>query len=150
MAEESASTTTQAVAHDLRVVAGKLRRRLRQEASAGDLTESQRSVLMRLERHGPSTVTELALAEGVRSQSMGATVAALGEAGFVKGEPDPADGRRTILSLTPAARKTFKAVRAAREDWLLHAIQDGFSAAEQRQLAAGVALLKRLVGEETR
>jgi DNA-binding MarR family transcriptional regulator len=140
-----ASESAQALAVELRVVLSRLRRRLREEASAGDLSESQRAVLMRLERHEPSTVTELALALGVRSQSMGATVAALVEAGFVKGDPDPADGRRTILSLTPAARKTFKAVRAAREDWLLHAIEATCTPAEQRQLAAGVALLKRLV-----
>jgi len=141
----TAHEAAQALAVELRLLTSRLRRRLREEASAGDLTESQRAVLLRLERHEPSTVTELALALGVRSQSMGATVAALVDAGFVKGTPDPADGRRTILSLTAAARKTFKAVRAAREDWLLHAIEATYTPAEQRQVAAGVALLKRLV-----
>jgi DNA-binding MarR family transcriptional regulator len=147
MPSNSASdhASAQALAVELRVLLSRLRRRLREEASAGDLSESQRSVLLRLERHEPSSVTELAVALGVRSQSMGATVAALVEAGFVKGEPDPADGRRTILSLTPAARKTFKAVRTAREDWLLHAIEANYTPAEQRQLATGVALLQRLV-----
>lgn len=137
--------TAHALAVELRMVASQLRRRLRQEASAADWTESQRAVLLRLERHDGSTVTELALAEGVRSQSMGATVASLIDAGYVKGAPDPADGRRTLLSITPQTRKVFRQVRAAREDWLQHAIEGRFSAAEQKQLAGAVRLLQRLL-----
>ena len=129
----------------LRRLAPKLPPRLRQEASAAEWTESQRSVLLRLERHDGATVTELALAEGVRSQSMGATVASLIDTGYVKGSPDPADGRRTLLSITPQTRKVLRQVRAAREDWLQHAIEARYSAAEQKQLAAAVKLLKRLL-----
>ena len=127
------------------MLAGQLRRRLRQEASAADLTESQRAVLLRLERQDGATVTELALAEGVRSQSMGATVASLIEAGYIKGAPDPVDGRRTLLSLTPQTRKVFRQVRAAREDWLQHAIEARYSPAELKQLAGAVRLLQRLL-----
>ena len=134
-----------AVAGELRVVLGRLRRRLRDEVQAGDFTPSQLAVLGRLERDGPATVTTLARAEGVRPQSMGATVAALEAAGFVGGTPDPADGRQTILSLTAAARDTVAAGRAAREDWLFRAIRTTLTSAEQDELATGVELLKRLV-----
>ncbi len=134
-----------AVAGELRVLIGKLRRRLREEANAGDFTPSQASVLSRLEREGPATVTALARAEGVRPQSMGATVSLLEAVGLVSGTPDPNDGRQTVLSLTAAARKAFKAGRAAREDWLFRAIRTGFTPKEQKDIAIGVALLKRLV-----
>lgn len=142
---ETDAETTHTVAVELRLVASQLRRRLRQQASAADWTESQRAVLLRLERHDRATVTELALAEGVRSQSMGATVASLIEAGYVEGAPDPADGRRTLLSLTPHARKVFRQVRAAREDWLQHAIAARFSPSELKQLQGAVRLLQRLL-----
>ncbi|HYP85896.1 MarR family winged helix-turn-helix transcriptional regulator [Variovorax sp.] len=148
LAEATPATESDAVhalAVDLRTVASQLRRRLRQEASGADWSESQRAVLLRLERHDGATVTELALAEGVRSQSMGATVAGLVEAGFVKGSPDPADGRRTLLSLTPHTRQVFRQVRAAREDWLQHAIEDRYTPAEQKQLAAAMRLMRRLL-----
>src|ERR1700726_2236829 len=112
-----------ALAGDLRVVIGKLRRGLRKQASFGDLTWSQTSVLSRLDREGPATVTALARAEGMRPQSMGANVSALEAAGLVSGTPDPNDGRQTILALTPACRKRITAGRAAREDWLFRAIQ---------------------------
>jgi DNA-binding MarR family transcriptional regulator len=75
---------------------------------------------------------------------MGATISALEEAGLVKGSPDPADGRRTILSLTDACREMLKANRAAKEDWLFRAIQTKLSPAEQEELATALELLKRL------
>ena len=137
--------TPHALAVELRMLASQLRRRLRQEASAADWTESQRAVLLRLERQEAATVTELALAEGVRSQSMGATVASLIEAGYVRGAPDPADGAARCCRSRPQARKVFRQVRAAREDWLQRTISARYSPAEQRQLAGAVRLLQRLL-----
>jgi DNA-binding MarR family transcriptional regulator len=134
-----------AMAEDLRVLAGKMRRRLREESHVGDFTPSQVQVLGLLEREGPATVTALARAVGMRPQSMGETLSALKAAGLVSGAPDPNDGRQTVLSLTPLFRKKIKASRAAREDWLFRTIQTRFSAAEQQQLATGVELLKRLI-----
>jgi DNA-binding MarR family transcriptional regulator len=134
-----------ALAVELHTLSGKLKRRLREQASAGDLTPSQISVLAHLDRDGPTTVTTLARVEGVRSQSMGATIAVLEAEGLVKGSPDPEDGRQTILSLTPACRELIKSGRAARQDWLLRAIQTKLTPQEQAQLAASLKLLNRLV-----
>lgn len=135
-----------ATAEDLRVLIGQLRRRLREEARAGDFTPSQVQVLHLLERDGTATVAGLARALGVRPQSMGETLAVLKAAGAVNGTPDPNDGRQTVLALSPAFRQKIKASRAAREDWLFRTMQGQFTAAEQAQLATGVALLKRLLG----
>jgi DNA-binding MarR family transcriptional regulator len=134
-----------ALATEIHAVSGKLKRRLREQASAGDLTPSQTSVLGHLDRHGPTTVTALARLEGVRSQSMGATVAALEAAGLVRGSPDPNDGRQTILSLTPACVAFIKNGRAARTDWLLKNVERKLTRQEQDQLAAAIKLLHRLV-----
>lgn len=133
------------LAAELAVVVNRLKRRLREQANLGDFTVSQISVLHRLERDGPTTVTALAQAEGVRPQSMGATIAALKALGAVEGTPDPNDGRQTVLSLTDGFGAAVRAGRAARHDWLLAAIRAKFSAREQRELAAAVDLMKRLV-----
>jgi DNA-binding MarR family transcriptional regulator len=143
--DDSNTARASALATELRVLLGKMKRRLREQAHLGDLTWSQRSVLSHLERDGPATVTTLARAEGVRPQSIGATVAVLDAAGLVSGVPDPTDGRQTILSLTATCREWIKADRAAREDWLLRAIQTRLAPAEQERLASAVELLKRLV-----
>jgi DNA-binding MarR family transcriptional regulator len=139
--------SSQFLAGELRVLIGKLSRRLREQANPGDFTWSQKSVLIRLEREGPATVTTLARAEGMRPQSMGATVATLEQAGLVTGSPDPGDGRQTILSITPRCRELIRATRAAKEDWLFHAIQAKLAPQEQDELARALALLNRVADQ---
>ncbi len=124
-----------ALAARLRALTGKLKRRLREQADVGDLTPSQTSALIRLEQEGRLTLTELARAEGVRPQSMSATVAALQDAGWVSGAPHPTDGRQILLSLTPACRTWIEAGRATRQDWLIRAIRTRLNPAEQEKLA---------------
>jgi DNA-binding MarR family transcriptional regulator len=135
------------LAQDLRALLGKLKRRLREQAHVGDLTPSQVSVLLRLEKDGPATASNLARAEGMRPQSMAPVIAALESAGLVSGAPDPADGRQTLLSLTDACRKWAAEGRAARQDWLTRTLQARLSPQEQDELAKAVALLKRLVDD---
>jgi len=134
-----------ALAAEIRALVGKLKRRLREQADVGDLTPSQTSALIRLERDGPLTVSALARAEGVRPQSMGPTVSALEAAGLVTGAPDPQDGRQTLLAVTPACRDWIVAGREARQGWLVRLIRRELDPAEQAELARGVALLSRLV-----
>lgn len=143
--EDVRSTRASALAVEIRTLVRQLRRRLREQADTGDLTGSQQSAVVTLDRDGPMTVSALARAEGMRPQSMGQTVAALETLGLVAGSPDPEDGRQTIISLTPACRKTIKAGRAARQDWLMRTIETRLTAQEQEKLSDAVDLLKRLV-----
>lgn len=137
------------LAVELHGVVGNLRRRMREQADAGDLPPSQVTVLRRLESEGPLTVSALARATGIRSQSMGATVASLQAAGLVAGTPDPADGRQTLLSLTPACRRWMRQTRAAKQDWLSRAIESELGLREQQDLARALALLQRVIGAES-
>ncbi|WP_328394700.1 MarR family winged helix-turn-helix transcriptional regulator [Nocardia sp. NBC_00416] len=137
-------TRTAAVAADLRVVLGQLLRRLRAQAEGSDLTKSQSAVLVRLEQGGPATATALANAEGMRPQSMAKIVRALEDAGLVTGSPDPADGRKTLLGLSEAAREEFRTGRRAKEDWLTRTIEAKLADAEIEQLAASIELLERI------
>jgi DNA-binding MarR family transcriptional regulator len=140
----SGSARALALAGELRILTSQLRHRLREQTHLGDYTWSQVAVLIRLERDGPATVSALARADGVRPQSMGATISALEAAGLVSGSPDPTDGRQTILTLTDTCRELIKANRAAKEDWLFRAIQTKLSPVEQEELATALELLKRL------
>lgn len=120
---------------------------MRDQSDTGDLTPSQVAVLLRLEEGGPATTSALARAEGMRSQSMGAVVAALEAAGLVAGAPDPSDGRQTLLALTEHCRTWLSQGRAARQDWLSRAIENRLSPADQMQLAEALPLLLRLVAD---
>jgi DNA-binding MarR family transcriptional regulator len=132
------------LASELRAVIGKLKRRLHEQATGRDLTTSQESALLRLERDGPLTVTALAKAEGIRPQSMGATIASLDALGLVRGVPDPNDGRQTLLSLSDTCRQWIADTRMARQDWLSGVIRRTLAAKERQVLAEAIDLLKRL------
>jgi DNA-binding MarR family transcriptional regulator len=129
------------------MLVGRLRRRLREQSRLSDISPAKLSVIARLDREGPATVTTLALAEGVRPQSMGATIADLEVAGLVQGSPDPTDGRKTVLALTAACNELLRTTRAEREDWLFRSIRK-LAPEEQEQLAIGIELLKRIVDSQ--
>jgi DNA-binding MarR family transcriptional regulator len=132
-------------ASELRVLVAKLRRRLAEQSDATDFTPSQTAVMSRLLNDGPATLTALARAEAMRPQSMSAIIAALQSQGIVEGTPDPDDGRRTILTLTPDARARSERARVMKNDWLFRSIQAKYTTAEQAQLTHSVELLKRLL-----
>ena len=134
-----------ALALQTRTLVGKLLRTLRDHTGHDDLSFSQMSVLLRLEKDGPATVSTLARAEAMRSQSMSAVVASLQAEGLISGSPDPNDGRQTLLSLTRKCRELIQERRAAKQDWLTRAIQEKLSAPEQDQLATTLKVLERLV-----
>jgi DNA-binding MarR family transcriptional regulator len=124
-------------------VLGQLVRRLRAEYS---LPVAQASVLSRLDREGAQTTSALAAAERVRPQSMAQTLAELGAAGLIDRRPDPADGRRVLIELTPGGRERVLEARGRREDWLAAAIAEELEPDEQQTLLAAVPLLRRLAG----
>jgi len=134
------------LAADLRVVLGRLVRRLRAERRG--IPIGQITVLSRLDRLGPSGVSDLAAGERVRPQSMAATVAALTDAGLVARSPDPDDRRRVLITLTPAGRDALEADRRMRQDWLEDAIRRDLSPRERRVLAEATTLLSRLTDDE--
>ncbi len=142
--QASVSPESAALAGELRITLGKLIRRVREHAHPGDFTLAQKSVLLRLDRDGPATVSALARAESVRPQSMRVTVAGLLESGAISGKPDPADGRQTLIALTRSFQQTVRAGRVAKEDWLVRALEAQLSRPEQESLWTAIDMLRRL------
>jgi DNA-binding MarR family transcriptional regulator len=132
------------VAAALYLSVGLLRRRLRQQQATGELTLPESAALARLERDGPTTAGALAKLEQISPQSMGATLASLESRGLVRRRPDPADGRRVVLSLTDEGARVLRDRRDARAGQLASALAAGFTGPELRQLLAAAPLLERL------
>jgi DNA-binding MarR family transcriptional regulator len=129
----------------LRRLSGQLTRRIRSQAH-GDLglTISQEFIIAMLgDAPDGMTSAELARMEGVRAQTMSVAVAALEKAGYVRGVPDPADGRRTILHVTEQGFRAHGESRAAKQAWLQDLLGE-FSADELNALDAGLELLERI------
>jgi DNA-binding MarR family transcriptional regulator len=132
------------LAAELRTTFRKMKRKLRQHGGENDFTSSQIAVILRLETDGPATVSSLARAEGMRPQSMSAVIAPLEEMGFVAGAADPNDGRKTLMSLTKACKKSIAEGRAARQDRLVQAIRQKLSPQEQKKLLSVLHLLAQI------
>lgn len=129
------------LASELRAVLGQLVRRLRTQHR---FPLAQGTVLGRLDRQGAMGVSDLAAAERVRPQSMAQTVADLESAGMVTRRPDPCDGRRALVELTPHGLSTLQADRRDREGWLARVIAEDLDAAERATLHRSVELLRRI------
>ncbi|RBM23023.1 MarR family winged helix-turn-helix transcriptional regulator [Streptomyces sp. PT12] len=118
------SRTAARAAGDVWVVFTRLRRRINALDEAKGLSSAQASVLMRLDKAGPASASDLAAVERVRPQSMARTVAALEDAGLVERRPDPDDGRRQLIELTRTGRERRLDDRRAREAWLARSLQE--------------------------
>ncbi|MEV0184617.1 MarR family transcriptional regulator [Streptomyces sp. NPDC050625] len=139
------STSTSSLAVDFALAITRMRARLRREqADRSTYTMSQMTVLGRISEEQPTTSTAVAAAEHIRQQSVAETVSSLRNQGLVSTEPDPADRRKLLLSLTPKGTEFIASVQASRGAWLERAIDSQLSPDEQEILAQAVALMARL------
>jgi len=99
--------------------------------------------MARLMRGGPATIADLARAEGMKPQSMGATVAALEEMGMVERTPHPTDGRQVNIEITGKGLAVRKSVGEAKVHWLAQAIAQ-LSENEQQTLFKAGEIIRRL------
>jgi DNA-binding MarR family transcriptional regulator len=142
--EREAEQEPEEVAAALYLSVGLFKRRLRQVPAEGELSLPESSALRRLERGGPATVTALAKAEQISVQSMGATLSTLQARGLIQRRPDPADGRRSVMSVTEAGLVALSDKRNARIAQLARVLTDRFTLAELGQLRAAAPLIERL------
>jgi DNA-binding MarR family transcriptional regulator len=133
------------LASELRVELGRVIRRLRAQHR---FPLAHGAVLGRLDREGPKGVSDLAVAERVRPQSMAQTVTDLEASGLVTRRPDPTDGRRQLVELTDAGYETLDADRRDRASWLAQVIAADFDPEEQQVLETVVELLRRIADAE--
>jgi DNA-binding MarR family transcriptional regulator len=132
------------VAVVLRISIGLLRRQLSQVETGSSLSLPEVAAMARLERGGSTTAAELARAERISPQSMSNTLCGLKDRGYVEAKPDPRDGRRVVLSATPAGLEALWQRHKARTEWLGAALAAEFSAAELAQLQTVAPLITRL------
>jgi len=121
---------------------GQLLRRLRAEAKSGEISWSQMSIMARLDS-GPTTTADLARAENMKPQSMGASLAQMEEDGLVKRQAHPTDGRQILFALTPAGIEGRYRSRLAKREWLLATIAK-LDPDEQQALLAVIPVVRHL------
>ena len=136
-------TVEELLAPRLRLAITRMARRLRQEAGV-DLGPSQVAALATIERHGPLSPSELAERERIKRPTATRIVGHLESAGLIARVRDPADGRASILSVTPKARVLLRRLRARKTAYLARRL-DGLDAEDRRTLERAAELLEGML-----
>ena len=122
---------------------GSLIRRFRSAAASHELSMTESAVMRRLDVDGPATTADLARAESVKPQSMGANIAALEERGFVERRAHPTDGRQFNIALTAKGAAVRESAKDAKRTWLAQAIAQ-LDEADRKTLYKAGEIIQRL------
>lgn len=128
---------------ELRLLVQKVARRIRNNRSSADLSDSQLGVLFQLEANGDRSPGQLAEHERVTPPSMNRTLNGLENSGLVARHPSDDDARRVRVTLTPAGLALIAETRALRSAWFSEQLS-GLAPAERRALEAAIPALRRL------
>jgi len=140
MDQEELETAVNDFSHTI----GLLIRRMRAATSSHGLSLTQVSLMARLDRGGPATISDLARCEGMKPQSMGAVVASLEEIGIVERRPHTTDGRQVIIDLTSEGSSIRKSTVAAKRAWLTGTIAR-LSEEQQKTIFAAGDIIRSIV-----
>lgn len=89
-----------------------------------ELEPAAYGLFVRLDDAGPQRATELAGYFGVGKATMSRQLRALEDLGLVARDPDPADGRASLVRLTEEGRNRFRHVRDARRERYVRKLAD--------------------------
>jgi len=143
---DTATDTHLELAARLRLSVARLARRLRQQ-TATELTPSQNSALISIERHGPLTPSDLAEIERVQRPTATRILGALIDRGFVARQPDVSDRRSSRVSITRTGADVLARGRRRKNAYLAQRLET-FDADELETLARAADLLERLMEDE--
>ncbi len=129
-------------ASDLRVALLRIQRQLRTR-SGSDITPSQSSALSRMEQSGPVRLGTLAELEGTTAATMSRVIDSLADRQLIERVPDPADGRASLLRLSPEGGALLHGLRARYTEALRGALAE-LSDEEQRVVRRAIPVLERL------
>lgn len=136
---------TEELGAELRAAVARIYRRFRSERAEGELGDAAISVLTRLHKNGPLTLTELSEHDRVTPGSMSQTIKRLATGGYVLRKKDSSDGRRVLIEATPEGMRIAAAARAHREGWLNARLAELTD--EDRAILATAAILMRRVAD---
>jgi DNA-binding MarR family transcriptional regulator len=134
---------TPEVVADVRRGAGRLAHRLRMERPTNGLAATKLAVLVHLNTHGPSSPTDVAVAERQLPQSLTRSFGELEADGLIKRTMSGSDARRSVLSITADGVAALAEDMASRDEWLARAMGE-LSDLEVQILHLGATIMDRI------
>jgi DNA-binding MarR family transcriptional regulator len=131
----------------LSLALGRLTRILRRGTPSG-LGPGSLSALATLVRSGPMRLGDLAAREGIAPPTLTRIVASLEDAGYVRKEPDPDDGRAVRVQATPSADDLISGAGSHRVS-TLRARMDALTPDDLEILLRAVPVIEALAADES-
>lgn len=132
----------------LRTAIGRLSRRLRTTSSAREagLSPTAVSVLLNIVRTGPTTLSELAVSEGINPTMLSRVVAGLVDANLLARSSDDTDRRVAWVTATDAGAELAQRIRHERTD-AINLAMSALSQHQRRQIEKALDGLEALAEE---
>lgn len=137
-------TDVDLLAERLKSALARLGRRARRQ-TRGDLTAGQTSTLAAVSQLGPVRLGDLAAHEGVSAPTLSRLVGGLEGLGLLVRAPDPADGRASLISLSPTGEAELTRLRGDSIAFFVARIS-ALPPEERAALAAALPAIERLAG----
>ncbi len=102
----------------------RLLHRLKSSGPSGPADRSANILLMVVERLGPMRVADLANTCHVDASTVSRQAADLVQAGLLRREADPQDGRASLMALTSAGRQQVKVLTKRRREFFQRVVAD--------------------------
>ena len=132
-----------ALSSAIRSAVGRVYRRFRSERTPGELGDAAMSVLHRLRRFGPQSLTALSGHFRVTPGSMSQTVNRLTADSYAIRSADPADGRKVMFQATQKGVEASTASLAGSVSWLDTQVES-LTDSDRALLARAVVLLRKI------
>jgi DNA-binding MarR family transcriptional regulator len=141
--DDTTEAADEELASRLRLLIARLARQQRQR-SIGGLTPSQYSALVGASVMAPVRLGDLAAREGVTPPTLSRIVGGLEEAELVARQPDPADGRCSLIAPTDHGLRVLDMIRQERTALLADRLRT-MAPADRRQIADAIPVLEQLL-----
>jgi len=143
---DPAHLSTDELASALRISLLRAARRIRSQRVNTEVTLSQLSALVTVNRCGPLSAGEVASIERVQPPSMTKILASLESAGWIERAAHRADRRQSIISITRSGRDLLDEEGRIRDEWLAKRLIE-FSPQDLAKLRDAMDVLDRLGSE---
>ncbi len=144
--ETGTAADTDELAARLRLVVGRLSRRIRIDGRES-VPPLQLSAMVTVEERGPLRLSELARREAVSVPTMSRVLAALDEQRLVVRTPDPQDARGVLVTLSAEGERRLAQVRNHRTALVARRLRR-LDAAQRASVAAALPALEALLVDE--
>src|SRR5579871_6044104 len=127
----------------LRAAINRISRRLRPTKAGSGFTATEISVLETVALRGPTRVSDVAATEALNLTMLSRVVQKLEGQGLLRRQPDPDDGRASLIETSGPGRRLFERIRSERTDQL-SIILDGLSNDKRARVIAVLPVLEEL------